>query len=248
MPMRSPLLNKSIVYIVIPASLSIMLMGAYFSGVDLLQSIVSPSIKWMNPDSSREFGLLENLQNACVLVIFFSAFYAIRHKEYLRERLFWAIILLSSALLFLEETDYGLHIYELVNKVPWSDSREVRNLHNLGDTTDILKRMSDLGLGIWFVLFPLVFARSQHPVLRYICPDRFAIITTIVMVLLSLVAHEFQDRGFGAGGTIRKNISEFRELNVYYLIMIYCIDMVFFRKIESAIPGTCLEDAGESKV
>jgi len=39
------------------------------------------------------------------------------------------------------------------------------------------------------------------------------------------LAHGLQDLGVGDPGTIEKNISEFRELNIYYLALVYFYDV-----------------------
>ena len=84
-------------------------------------------------------------------------------------------------------------------------------------------------MAVWFVLLPLAALKVDHPVLRYAAPDRYSILTMVAMLVLRSIAHELGDRGFGMGGTINKNLSEFRELVIYYLFMLYVFEMAFRR-------------------
>jgi hypothetical protein len=49
------------------------------------------------------------------------------------------------------------------------------------------------------------------------------------MVALSKIAHALNKTGLETPGSITKNISEFREVLVYYIFLVYLIDVVFRR-------------------
>lgn len=53
--------------------------------------------------------------------------------------------------------------------------------------------------------------------------------TVMLTVLLSWLAHALDDAGLavidGVPGNLEKNISEFRELNIYYLFLLYAAEL-----------------------
>jgi len=57
------------------------------------------------------------------------------------------------------------------------------------------------------------------------------------MFLLSKLAHALKDAGLGQDGTISRNLSEFRELLIYYVFMVYLLSLVFRRRYQPE-PGT----------
>jgi hypothetical protein len=113
-----------------------------------------------------------------------------------------------------------------------------RNLHNVGHTTQIIKSVVDLGLVVLFVMAPLAVRWVRWPLLRYAAPSPYSILTLVVMVLVRTVAHGLESRGYGHGGTLTNNVSEFRELVVYYIFLLYLVEIVFFRSpLKRAGPG-----------
>lgn len=224
--------KKTVVYFVIPLGVTLMLVAMYFSGVPALQKIVTPRISGMSPNTAREFGLLENLQNVVLLAMLVMMVMGFRRKTTRIEKTGMAFLASFTLFVFLEEIDYGLHIYEYARGIKWNDAAEVRNLHNLGETNKYMKQSVDTGMVILFLIFPLAFANSKRPLLHYLCPDRYSILTLLAMVIVRTVAHALGDRGLGEGGTIQKNLSEFRELVVYYLFMLYVLEITLRRTLE----------------
>ncbi len=222
--MRSIFNKYTVWYVVIPTVVSVVLIGAYFSGVSFLQSIVSPNLDLPNPDAPREFGLLENLQNAYLIAIIVIAALAARRRTGAARILFAGAALFTTFVL-LEEVDYGLHYYELATGTSKFDPNQVRNVHNIGDTTKHMKRVADVVLILGFGLLPLVLRNRTNPVVRAVLPSPYCVLTLIVMVLMRSLPHGLQDLGVGDPGTIEKNLSEFRELNIYYLAMLYAFDI-----------------------
>lgn len=227
-------------YFAVPLVISLTLIGMYFSGVQGLQQIVAPAIKNMNPDSSRELGLLENLQNIELIVIAAMAFWAVKIKPARWEKVAFGFIGLAVLFLLMEEIDYGLHYIEYARGVTWQDSVEVRNLHNQGkNTTQILKQLNDIATILLFLVFPLVFWKSKNALIQYVRPSVWSIATLAAMLIVRTVAHELRDAGVGTIGSIsRGNISEFRELVTYYLGILYVHELVFARRfgMDNALP------------
>ena len=105
-----------------------------------------------------------------------------------------------------------------------------RNWHNKTGSSGVqnvsyLKLASNIGMLTGFVIAPLLFANSRNPTIRLLSPSKWMITTVILIVLLSLLAHRLEDAGYAVigdrPGNLYKNISEFRELNMYYLLLLY---------------------------
>ncbi len=222
--MRKLAIQNVVIYGGVPAVVSLALIGAYFSGVPVLQQVVSPNLDLPNPDAAREFGLLENLQNVCLLVLVAIAVLAAKRRAGLG-RLFFGGIALFAAFVFLEEIDYGLHYYEIVTGASSYDPEQVRNIHNIGDTNKYIKRIADILLVLCFGLLPLVLRTNTNPLIRSVLPSPYCLLTLVVMLAMRSLAHGLQDLGVGNPGSIEKNLSEFRELNIYYLAVIYMFDI-----------------------
>lgn len=213
-----------VLYGAIPLAVSLALIAAYFSGVDSLQNIVSPNLDLPNPDANREFGLLENLQNAYLIAIVVIALLAAKRVGG-RVRLVFAGIAVLATFVLLEEIDYGLHYYEIATGVSSYDPGQVRNIHNIGDANRYFKRTGDAVLIVFFGLLPLALRKSGNPAIRAVLPNSWSLLALVVMLAMRSLAHTLQDYGAGNPGTIEKNISEFRELNVYYLGILYVYDI-----------------------
>lgn len=229
--------KKFIIYFVAPLTVSLILIGMYFSGVESLQRIITPHMQNLHPNSAREFGLLENLQNVLLLSMCAMGFMGIRRQKLRLGKAAMAALGVFSAFVLLEEIDYGLHYYEWIMNVPVEELVQERNLHNVGDRTSRSKQIVDVAMVLFFVVMPFVCAKSRKPLVRYLTPDRFSVLTMVCMVLVRTLAHGLNDRGFGTGGGIVKNISEFRELITYYVFTLY----VFEIAIRRTPPGGDLE-------
>lgn len=221
--------RKILVFFLIPVIISLAIMAMHFSGIDRLMQIVVPDIPWMNSDSVRELGLLENIQNIYLLAMIATAIYGIKIKPMKWERLLMAFLALGAIFVFLEEIDYGLHYYDYLMKIGPSSAgagAEIRNIHNIGEVTDFLKFIMNAGIALLFVIAPLTLAKSSNSLIRYITPGRWFILTVVSMFLLSRLAHALNRAGFGSG-TLDNNISEFSEMTDYYIFMIYFYELVF---------------------
>lgn len=132
------------------------------------------------------------------------------------------------------------------------------NVHNQPGVDKALKKASNIVIGGVFVLLPLLAMRFRNKFLQYAAPDKYAILTVVAIVLLRSLTHALGSweesqvgtlrdlmEAFHAGqagdhaaalaagrepGAISSNLSEFRELNLYYLLLVYCAGLVFFRR------------------
>jgi len=213
--------TRLFIYFFLPLALSLLCVGFYFSGIPTLQWIIAPDIAGVHPNSKREFGLLENLQNLTILLVILFSVRGLFLKHSRIEQAALVLLALMSTLVFLEEIDYGLHFWEYARGIPPDLAQEVRNFHNVGDRTSQIKRFVDLVMVLFFVLFPLLGRRSTKPFIQYLRPSPYIILTLIVGAITRGIAHTLSDQGRAEGGMLDHNISEFREFVTYYVIMLY---------------------------
>jgi hypothetical protein len=208
----------------------------YFSGSAYLQNIVAPNLKNVPAFTAREFGALEILQN---FLLVFVGFYSVRcfmAVEDLWVKLFSVLLIIMSVFTLLEEIDYGTHFVEYFTGQYGSLAPETwqRNWHNRTGSSGVqnvsyLKLAARIAIPTGFVLAPLLLDDSRNPNIRLLVPSRWVIATVILMVLLSRLAHGLEDAGYSVidstEGNLHKNISEFRELNMYYLLLLYTMTL-----------------------
>lgn len=224
-----------VVFFIFPMTVSAMLITMYFSGIDILQQIVSPMRRENLAVAMREFGLLENLQNLYLLIIIVISCYGIRKKALTKERLAWLAVAAIAVFVFLEEIDYGLNFYDFLTQAPPGDVTQVRNIHNAGDLNKQIKITVDLILVCVFVLAPFVLWRSGSALIRYVLPNRWFALTVLGMALLSSLAHRLDDAGLAQDGSLNHNITEFRELTIYYVWMLYLYELVWRRRYREEV-------------
>lgn len=245
-------LTKVLFFAALPLALDGIMVGMYFSGNECLQSIIAPhSFNDMRPDSGREFGLLENMQHLLILMMVGACLWAVCRKPLRWEKIGFALLAIFAMFIFLEEIDYGLHYYEYFRGIEWYESADVRNLHNQGDVTDVMKRGVDLTLVGLFLVVAWACGRSRFAFVRYIAPDKWFTLTLMCMAAMRFLVHALGDRErelagpFGQVGAIsRGNLSEFREFFVYYVFAMYLITMVYlrdYRPARAASSGSVVE-------
>lgn len=222
--------NPWVLYAAIPCAVNLSLVGMYFSGIPWLQHIVVPDLP--NMIQAREFGLLENLQNIYLLVMFGIGLYALKTKPYLLEKGAALLFTLFAAFVFVEEIDYGLHWIEFINQVPLEEQAEVRNWHNEGERTSIMKDVMTAGTVLVFVIAPFAFRNTRNRLIRYLLPASQYAAGFIGIVLISRLAHYLNDLELGVPG-IRQNIGEFRELGMYYIYMMHAYTVAVTRQYDT---------------
>ncbi|MCP4046884.1 MAG: hypothetical protein GY732_12965 [Gammaproteobacteria bacterium] len=215
-----------------PGIISLSLMAMYFSGNAYLQNIVAPTMDTMPLFSAREFGALEMLQN---LFLLFVIAYSVRcllaaHKRWVKLVAF--VLVLISVFTLLEEIDYGIHFVEYFTGQHGSLAQETwnRNWHNKTNAdgtqyVSYIKLAASIALLFGFVLAPFVLSRTGNSVIQLLLPSKWMASTVILLVSLSFLAHWLDDAGYAiigeAPGNLYKNVSEFRELNMYYILLLY---------------------------
>ncbi|MCP4642031.1 MAG: hypothetical protein GY851_16430 [bacterium] len=252
--------SKLTIYLVIPVAVSLVLLSMYFSGDIVLQRLVSPKLPPLPPDSWREFGILENLEHLILLGMFVVSCIGVVRKQNRIERYGFALLAAFTMFVFLEEIDYGTHVLaflrcpvsfqwflpvaewprELISQIDLV--AEPVNIHNQAGLTKIMKNLADLSVFGLFLVTPFVAGRVRNTWVRYLAPEKYAVLTVIAIVILRCLTHALGDREEAAVkaaqiagntarelGSISSNLSEFRELNVYYLFLVYLAGIVFLR-------------------
>jgi len=225
----SAIIRKLLIFLIIPASISIFFIWSYFSGNLHLQELIAPVL-------NREYGLLENFQNLILIALIILAGYGIARKRLFFEKVILVCVLAGSAFLFMEELDYGRHHYQYLRGDPIDDrvkdaegNRSDWNIHNQGNLNQIFKQTLDQGLIAFFVIFPLVTWKSTNRMIRYLRPDPWFIITIVTMFIFSHIAHTLNRMGLGRAGILHGNIAEFREILIYYVFLLYLLEFIFRR-------------------
>lgn len=207
-------------------------MAMYFSGHSNLQNIVAPVVDNVPLYSSREFGLLEMLQNVLLLCIaVYSARCCVASRDILVKIVALALMF-ASVFIFLEEIDYGAHFIEYMTGEYGSLAQETwnRNWHNKISSSgtqnvSYLNLVAKIVLLSGFIIAPLLLAKVENRMVRLLVPSRWAIATVLLIIVLSVLAHTLDEAGYsyigGTVGNLDYNISEFRELNMYYLFLLY---------------------------
>lgn len=219
-------------HLVLPAVIGLILLGMYFGGNPFLQNLIAPTMSNTPGFSAREFGVLEMLQNIFLLCVIYYAVRCVMTARDLEVKLFTLLILAASVFVLLEEIDYGAHFLEYFSGQYASLSPETwnRNWHNKTGPAGVqnvsyLKLAASIAVLAGFVVAPLLLHRNAHPTIRLLLPSRWMIATVMLIVLLSLLAHWLEDSGYAVigsnAGNLQSNISEFRELNMYYLFLLY---------------------------
>ncbi|OED44602.1 hypothetical protein AB833_01000 [Chromatiales bacterium (ex Bugula neritina AB1)] len=221
-----------IIIVLIPCSINLLLVGMYFSGIPMFQHIVVPNMPYVAQE--REFGLLENLQNLYLLAMVCMGVYALKVKPYLWEKLLASVYIVAAAFIFMEEIDWGLHWIELLGDVARNDAipTSERNWHNNGERTSNLKDLVTLSCVLLFVIAPFALQNKTHSLIRYVLPVKHYAAGFLGIVLISRLAHYLDDQGLGTEG-MRQNISEFRELGMYYLYMIWSYTVIVKRSFKN---------------
>ncbi len=199
------------------------LITMYFSGVPWMQGVVAPR------GLGRELGAPENIQLLIILGMIVVSIQGIRRKRWKWERAAFAGAVLTSLFMLLEEMDYGVHFMNAIDvALPW-EKTEFRNIHNVGEGTDIFKNINATAIVLLFLVLPLLTWKMKQPWVRYVTPERYAIGTLICMTLtiqiaLYLAYHtELPQKG------LEGNISEFQEIFLYYIWFLHLFEIVHKR-------------------
>ena len=129
----------------------------------------------------------------------------------------------------MEEIDWGNHYYTALTGKSLTE-KENFNIHNQGDLTDWLKRGVDLTFLFGFVLLPLIANRFPAKI-RLFFPSLYSALPLLIGFAVSKGAHAMEDAGWPNNQSLHKNISEFREMFTYWVVLLYLWEVSRRRKI-----------------
>ena len=204
--------QRVVLYGVLPACVCIGIIACYFAPVDWLSSSIAPS-------PNRELGVLESLQAALLQAMAVVSWRARGREPRRWPRYAWCAIALFALLVFLEETDYGMHWYRAWAGLPYDPANNT-NLHNVGRRTKRIMQVVDTVLVLGFAVAPLL-RRYVPERLREFVPSPYSILTLLVVLSLGPLSRGLEANGWSHSGALHKNFSEFRELPVYWLALLY---------------------------
>ena len=223
---------RLLLYGVVPLVVLGGMVAMYYSGVGWLRRIVSPEASWIPAETRSEYGLLESLQNLLLAALVVVAAVGLRRKRLPWERLAVWVLLVGALFMLGEETDYGRHYLDLLGMGDGA-ARGVAgpfNLHRIGYLQAVLRNAAKFGVLTFFGCFAIVFAQSPRPLPRYLAPDRFAVLTVLLITALVELAWKLGDRAVLPIGSLDGHEEEFAELGTYYLALLYSVDMLFWRR------------------
>ena len=213
--------RRFLLYGVIPLALGLLFVALYFSGVTALQELVSPA-------EDREFGLIENVQNLILLSGALLCWRAMRREANSAWRMLWGLGVVACVVFFMEEIDWGDHYWSALTGAQ-RPAGEYFNLHNQGDINRWLKKTVDIGFVLLFFFLPLAKERVRAP-LRPLLPKLHSALTLLGGVITSNLAHGLEDAGWENNGSLYNNISEFREIFTYWVVVLYLWELSALRR------------------
>jgi hypothetical protein len=193
-------------------------MVCYFQGPDWLQELAASSY-------NREFGLVENTENAILLCIIYIAFRLLKLPHSKRLKLPYLIIFFAAVFVFLEEIDYGYHYINYLNDADNKQLSINHNIHNLGNVNNQLRLVFYILIAIFVIILPYLSSSRLPPLLAHFVADIRLQLTLLAFLMISKMAGIFNDLSHNTNMSLHRNISEFEELALYYLFLVYLYNL-----------------------
>jgi hypothetical protein len=209
-------------YWILPTGFVLALVMLYFTGGPVARSVLAPGF-------NRELGVLESTQHLLILAVLLVVWRGFRNARDAWERLGFGLVFALGSFQLLEEINYGQHYLMALQGIPRDGFARAWSLHNQGGNSSRIKTFSDIVMAVYFVVLPLVANRRFPAWLRYLAPPRLMVATILCMVLVSKLAHRLNDAQVLADHQLGNSISEFREIFVYYIGLLYVYELVYRR-------------------
>ncbi|THU38149.1 hypothetical protein FAM09_15815 [Niastella caeni] len=189
-------------------------MVCYFQGPHWLQELSASSY-------NREFGLVENTQNAILLCTIYMAFrlLIIPHSKWLR--IVHLLIFFTAVFVLLEEIDYGHHYLNYLNDADAGQRSINHNIHNLPDVNNQIRLVFYILIAIFVIILPYFSSSGLPSWLVHFVADIRLQLTVLAFLIISQVAGIFYALSHHTNRALEGNISEFEELPLYYLLWLY---------------------------
>jgi hypothetical protein len=197
-----------------PMILSFILQLCYFQGPDWMQELAASSY-------NREFGLVENTQNVLLLITSYLAFRLLIIPNSGWLKLAYWLIFLTALFVFLEEIDYGHHYINYINNAGPDQLRINHNIHNIDNVNNQLRLFFYILIAIFIIILPY-FSSSRLPsLLTHFVSDIRLQLTVLAFLVISQMAGIFNNLSHFTNMALNGNISEFEELPLYYMFLVY---------------------------
>ncbi|MCW5515666.1 hypothetical protein [Muriicola sp. Z0-33] len=220
--------QEHLYYWVIPITVLSILMIFYFSKIPALVEFVCPKENW-------EWGILENIQLVIIFCILIFAFRSFLKSEDSILKVGFLFISLFAVFVFLEEIDYGEHFAQFLG----GEKEEFlskyipdKNIHNRGNNAKLFKRSVYLVMGLIFVIAPFLNSKFKHPYLKYLIPKPRIIIVAVLAIISDLVPRLLVGLNILEDGGLGVNIGEFSEIMVYYIFLIYLVQLIYIKQLK----------------
>jgi len=183
--------------------------------------------------TSRETGLVENLQALLLFVSFITAIYILtKSQNYPKWIKAWLTLgILGSLYVLLEEISYGQHYFNWSTPEYWQayNDQQETNFHNTSSWFDQKPRLI-LEIGVIFggIIIPLLrrFRPAAIPDFsKPILPSSTLFVIALVAIIPNIFERLMDLIGHPEWGEIFIRISEIQELYFYYFILLYFIDL-----------------------
>lgn len=226
--------SRHLLYWILPSAITLACIFIFFFDIFGMSKAIAPEF-------NREFGVVENLQLILLLIISFIAYKGIRTSTNKNARRVFRVIFGISVFMFLEEVDYGLHYIDYINlpadqvtSTMFIDyDNEIRNLHNNGKGQNISKLIAYSLVVICFVITPLIptKVRNRFPIIKYLSPSLFIVSTAISILIVNNIALYIYQNYEYTNQALNGNVSEFEEIMIYYIFLLYIAELVRSRSI-----------------
>jgi len=188
----------------------------------------------MAPEFNREFGVIENIQLLIILSIFIVSYKSYRNSKINLAKYVFLGVSLFSIFLFLEEIDYGLHLFEYFSGKSTEEvlvehhGNQIRNIHNQGNITQDFKLAVYISFVLFLVIIPIIVRKIKlsNQYLDLVIPSKYFIYSLISMALLNRLAL-FIDKNikYNYISSLNSNISEFEEIFICYIMLLYLLEL-----------------------
>lgn len=219
--------RKHLIYWILPSVLVITFIIFYYFNIFDLANIISP-------EYNREFGVVENLQLLIIIGIIYVSVRSLSMAKSILEKFVFGGIVLLSLFIFLEEMDYGLHIYDhfsgkSIENIQEAklDKSQVRNLHNQGHYSNIILWGVYISYVLIILALPVVLKKKKYSnkYLEWIIPSRYLAYALIAMAIVNRIALNFDKTLDHSNMSLSKNVSEFEEIFIYYIALLYLYEL-----------------------
>jgi hypothetical protein len=208
-----------LIYWIVPLAFIFSLVLAYFSGPRWIQDLIAPPI-------NREFGLLENIQNILLISILLVCFILFIRENRSLVKTFFLVCVLSSTFMLLEEIDYGYHYINYMNGIAAGDDPVIHNIHNQErHVNNNMMKICYTIIGLFFIIFPYLKNDKLPPWLQRLTPSLRLQFSVIALLLISRFPLLLNKGNFITNGALYDNLAEFEELSIYYLFLLYFIEL-----------------------